>query len=44
MTGLVGYKPFTIIQNYIHTGNKVYPLYEDPNNTSNIPNFTLLGD
>ena len=44
MTGLVGYKPFTIKQNYIHTGNKVYPLYEDPNNTSNIPNFTLLGD
>ncbi len=38
---LGGYKPFTIKQNYIHTGNKVYPLYDDPANTSNIPNFII---
>lgn len=43
-SGVMGYKPFTIKQNYIHTGNKVYPIYEDPANASNIPNFIIRRD
>ena len=43
-SGVMGYKPFTIKQNYIHTGNKVYPIYEDPANASNIPNFIIHRD
>jgi hypothetical protein len=43
LDGIVGYKPFTIKQNYVHTGNKVYTLYDDPSNSSYIPDFTLLG-
>ena len=27
---LVGYKPFTIKQNYLHDGNNVLPLFMDP--------------
>lgn len=43
LDGIVGYKPFTIKQNYVHTGNKVYTLYDDPSNSNYIPDFTLLG-
>lgn len=40
----MGYKPFTIKQNYIHTGNQVYPIYEDPANTSYVPNWIVGGN
>lgn len=30
LDGLIGYKPFTIKQNYLHDGETVLPIYEDP--------------
>ena len=30
LDGLVGYKPFTIKQNYLHDGKTVLPMYNDP--------------
>ncbi len=36
----VNYKPFTIKQNYLHNGNAVLPIFDDPNNTY-IPNWIV---
>lgn len=43
MDRLFGYKPFKYKQNYIHTGNDVYPIYSDPT-TGYTPNFMFAGN
>ena len=36
MDGIVGYKRFTIKQNYLHDGNDIFPIYKDPASVSNL--------
>ena len=33
---IVGYKPFTIKQNYLHDGDNIFPIYKDPASVSNL--------
>ena len=40
---ILGYKPFTYKQNYIHTGDDVLPIFSDPT-TGYTPNFMFRGD
>ena len=40
---ILGYKPFTYKQNYIHTGDDVLPIFSD-STTGYTPNFMFRGD
>ena len=42
MDWLLGYKPFTIKQNYLHNDRAILPIFNDPNDTY-IPNWVVAG-